>query len=857
MQKLLRIFKISAVIFLVLLAGLFTASLAMQDRVAGVILKSLGKNISTRYEFKNIKFSFIRKFPGAYIEMKNVIVYSSPGYDISAFKGLNTDTLLSAASVYADLKLTDFLKGIYTIENIGVREGRLNLYCDSAGKVNYNFYVEGSERDSSRGFTIDLQKINIADIQVSYHNTATKLLIKGTVGNGVLKSRISSGDIDFSAEGSMRIDLFSLYNFAISKSIEARPNLRLSASENEIRFSRSTLELDDYVLGLTGTISRENVYDLTINGDNIDLARIAAYLPARYWERVEDYDPSGILNVSTKIYGPASRTVNPGLEVGFDLSGGNIRYKKSPLILRDLSLKGMFTNGQGRVPATSSLSVTGFSAALGSSEYEGSLILRNFARPYCQITLKGKVIPSEIKDFFDIRQLSDAGGSVDMDLRLEGPVATEGKVKAGDLLRMRPRADFIFSSFRLGLNENRISFGDVNGSLHLADTTVASGLGFTFRDHNVKLDGSFINFHSWLAGEKVTLAGYADVRINHLEPEKLFATAGGSASNTENSARTVRFPDRVLLDLDLQAGQFRYRTFSASGIRGKFSYAPGIMNFKTLTFNALDGSISGDGFVVQNRDLTHLGRGNFQLERININKAFTSFNNFGQDFIKAENLAGILSGTLSVLLPMDSLLKPQVKSVTAEGKYVLLSGGLIDFDPVKELSSFIELSELQNINFEKLENDFFIRNNYFYLPQMEVKSSAANLSVNGKHGFGNDFEYHVKILLSEALSRKIRKPRPNTTEFGAVQEDGLGRTSLLLKIASRGDDVKVSYDIKAAGAQVKNEIKSERQNLRSILNEEYGWYGKDTTVTRTKQQPAPRKFRISWEEIDTVRLYHY
>ena len=48
---------------------------------------------------------------------------------------------------------------------------------------------------------------------------------------------------------------------------------------------------------------------------------------------------------------------------------------------------------------------------------------------------------------------------------------------------------------------------------------------------------------------------------------------------------------------------------------------------------------------------------------------------------------------------------------------------------------------------------------------MDVKSSAADLAVSGKHSFNDDYEYHVRILLSEMLSKKIRKPKPNTTEF--------------------------------------------------------------------------------------------
>jgi len=266
---------------------------------------------------------------------------------------------------------------------------------------------------------------------------------------------------------------------------------------------------------------------------------------------------------------------------------------------------------------------------------------------------------------------------------------------------------------------------------------------------------------------------------------------------------------------------------------------------------SLSGMISGNGFVVQNSSKSVIARGNFNVKSIDVNKAFSTFNNFGQDFLKAENLAGKLSGSLSLLLPTDSMLNPQIKAITAEGKFTLVNGALINFDPVKQLSNFIELSELENINFEKLENDFFIKNNFLYVPQMEVKSSAADLLVNGKHSFGNDYEYHIKMLLSEILSKKRKKNRNTVSEFGVVQDDGLGRTSLLLKIENKGDDVKVGYDIKAAGSEIKNNINSERQTLKTILNQEYGWFKADTTI---KQKPTEKsRFKIIWDEADSVK----
>ena len=312
-------------------------------------------------------------------------------------------------------------------------------------------------------------------------------------------------------------------------------------------------------------------------------------------------------------------------------------------------------------------------------------------------------------------------------------------------------------------------------------------------------------------------------------------------------------PGDVILDLDFRFDNFEYKTFRAEKIRGSMSYKPGIFNFKALKLNSMEGSVSGNGFVLQNKDKSFLGRGTFDLESVDINTAFKVFHNFGQNFIKAENLAGNISGNISVLVPADSLLKPIIKSVSAEGKYIIKNGDLADFEPIQELSSFIEISELKNIHFEKLENEFFIRNNFLYIPQMDVKSSAANLSISGKHSFDNVYEYHVKILLSEMLSKKIRKPKPNSTEFGAVKDDGLGRTSMLLKIVNKGEDVKVSYDVKAAGSQIKNDIKTERQTLKTILNQEYGWFKKDTVATPGPAKSAPR-FKITWGDADTSKV---
>jgi hypothetical protein len=476
--------------------------------------------------------------------------------------------------------------------------------------------------------------------------------------------------------------------------------------------------------------------------------------------------------------------------------------------------------------------------------------LSGFDHPRAEILLKGKVFPGELKEFFDLQNISAAGGSVDLNLKMAGYLNNKKNYTVSDIIDLKPEADLSFNSFTLGLQNNRMLFRQVNGNLSVSNLIKAKNFLFTYKGQRIKVDGEFRNLPEWLAGRPVQMIASADFSFDRFIPEMFLKD---SASSDQSTLKKTAFamPDDILLDINFKIDSLNYKTFSSSKIAGTLNYKPGVLTFKSLNMQSLSGTIAGNGFIVQNSSKSVIARGSFNVTKIDVNKAFRTFHNFGQNFLKAENIAGTLSGSLSLLLPMDSMLIPQIKSLTAEGKYSLVQGALINFEPVKQLSKFIELSELENISFEQMENDFFIRNNFLYIPQMDVKSSAADLSVNGKHSFDNDYEYHIKMLLSEILSKKRMKKKSSLSEFGVVEDDGLGRTALSLKIVNKGEDVKVSYDLKAVSSEVKNNIKSERQTLKTILNQEYGWFKSDTAA---KKKPVERsRFKIKWDETDSTK----
>jgi len=846
MNKLFKILKVSGIVILSFMLLLFIASQILQEKVAGIVLNSLNKNVSTKLEAGSFHLSFLKKFPKASLELRNVLVHSSERFDKASFGAIDTDTLLAAVVVSVEFRMSNILRSNYKIERIGAKSGVLHLFSDRAGKVNYEISSE-TDNQGTDDFAISLEKIYLTDIYSSYNNLSTELILKGNIESGHLKINISGDDIDFLAVADLKFTGIHLYNINITRPVEAQLDLSLKSSAKGVLFRKGKLSIDDYDFTLGGFVSSDNILDLKLTGNNISISKIRNYLPEKYFNYISKYNPSGTLVINSLFKGQLSRTSNPHIETNCILKDGRITYGNRKLSVENLSFSGHYTNGARNRPETSSLIIKDIRMKLGSALYAGSFLMTRFNNPYAELSFSGTVFPGEIREFFDLKALSSAGGSADVDFSLKSDSWPGKDVSLASILALKPVGQIRFNSFLLGLNHDSILVKQLTGDVSIASTTRSPGLDFIFNKQHIRLSGEFQNLPEWLAGGDVPVRGTADVAFSRFIPEVFLKEDSPSVEET-----AFNLPDDVFLDLKFKADTLDYKTFSSRNISGSLNYKPRLLSFNSVNIESLEGSISGNGFITQNADKSFISKGSFKFDDVDINRSFTTFKNFGQDFIKSENISGSLTGTLTLLMPTDSLLKPIIKSITAEGNYILNKGALIDFDPIKELSNFIELSELENIRFEEMKNDFFIRNNVVYTPQMEIRSSAADLTVSGNHDFDNKYEYHIKMLLSEILSKKHRKNKSNETEFGVIEDDGLGRTSILLKIEGNNEDVKVGYDFKAATAGVKNNMKKEKENLKSILNQEYGWFKTDSAPKAKPAEKKPR-FRISWEETDSVK----
>jgi len=831
-----------------LLTALVITAFVIQNQAVVALIDSINRNLSVKFEFEKYRLSLIKRFPRASFEITGLTVFSSESFDRSQLQGINTDTLLSAGKASLQFKITDILKRKYSVESISISDGELYLLTDSLGGINFN--ISSPDKGNHEEVEINLDKVIVRNLKTTYLNKATNIFISGVINNGKFRSSIKGNNLDFSCTSGIFINQLNLYSVNLQPDIQVYADISLIKSDEELTFKNSILRFEGLTLGLTGFIKPRNELLFKIKGENIDLSKARKYLPQKISYRFSDYTTGGLLNAVCLISGPLKRTKNLSTEIQFSVERGRLYNKKSDILVKNIDISGKYTDENGSDYHRNKIDIQQCSFQIGDAGYHITFSADNLNNPFIKLNFSGEIIPEDFKKLFKIPWLVSGEGSARLNLKLEGQLLKKPeKLSITDILNLKPSANIQLKSLSINHKNDRFSFNDASGNIIIASSLWTDDLVFSYKNQRIKITGEFGNLTAWLAGKPEIIKINGIITADSLNWLKFFTGIPGKENNDK---KAVKMPEGIEANITFLLNNFIWRRFAAENIRGILNYKPGFLSINNFSATALDGSVSGTFLLSRQKTGSEfVSQGNFKVKNINIQKCFSSFDNFGQNFIHSENLSGNLSGTLKIMMQLDSLFKPEIKSVNAEGNYLIENGALINFEPVKALSKFININELENISFSKLENNFYIKNNYLAIPQMDITSSAVNFSVSGIHNFENTYEYHVKVYLSELLSGKMKKNK-TITDFGAVEDDGLGRTSVFLKITGKGNNIKVAYDLKAAGVKIKESLNNEKNNLRKILSEEHGLFKKDTSASI---EPTSRpKFKIEWEETNNAEI---
>lgn len=257
--------------------------------------------------------------------------------------------------------------------------------------------------------------------------------------------------------------------------------------------------------------------------------------------------------------------------------------------------------------------------------------------------------------------------------------------------------------------------------------------------------------------------------------ETIFSQTGNNESETETAPHDgLALWEKLSGSMDLRIGHIRQQNLELDKVSAELYFSRSMVSIR---------DIEGDtklGNVRLNAIMRRLPDRNIQVEiagllqQVDISELFKGFDNFGQ----AELTYSQLDGIADVLIENLSFQTDPNGSFIPSSLYTLCDitirdGELTDFAPLESLSGYIDVKELKKVKFSELNNQIVIENQVIYIPVMDVKSSALNLTLTGSHSFSNDIDYSFKVRLGELLGRKFLGKQNDPNKFEREKNGGV------------------------------------------------------------------------------------
>jgi hypothetical protein len=850
-KRIIRFFVWTFGIFIFLVLVLVGLTYIYQDEVKKYVIDEVNKRVNTQIiiDPKDIDITIVKTFPDVSVIFKNISA-------LDAIPSDKRDTLVKAESISLGFNIMDLFHGNYSIHNIRMENGQVNLRIDEKGKDNYHFLKETTDTaqiDTSH-VNFELNKITLKNVVCSYSDKKEKTAYIADFHTLDFTGDFGQEKYDFGTEADFTVQKIMFGKSAYFKGNPGAIDLLIAIDNQTGTYivSKGNLKIADLAINVSGTIlekKKNYLLDLLVKGDDIDLPAALSLLPSSYTSDLSDIKSTGEFYIDGSIKGLMGDSATPEVIAKFGIGSGATLSKKD-VELNDITLDGIFSNVKGN----DGVQINSFKASSAKSKYSGSFLLKNFDHPHYSTKLSGHIDMSELQSVLSIDTIEKTSGTLDLEFEASGSPAKGNSLTPRDFRAFKTSGSATFTNGVFKLKGQAFTIDSINGKLVFDGNNVgAQNFSANAGNSDLQINASVRNLLGYLFTEKEVLDINGKLVSKNLDLNALLNSEKAQTENLADTAYRLVMPERLRLNLSTAVHHVLFRKFEATDLNGEVRLNNQRLTADPIRFYCMDGSISGSGMIDGTREDSLLITCNADITSVSIYKLFYQLENFGQEgadtTITYNNVRGNLTSHLNFASLWGNDLNVNEKKIYTNADVTITNGELINFKPLEVLSKFIKLDELKDIKFKSLHNNIEIKNRLINIPKMEINSSALNLTMSGTHSFDDTVDYHFIVDMDEILSKKWITRRPQKTEYGVEEDDGGHRTRIFLNMKGYLDDDNIThYDRKGAVQAFKEDMHAEKQNLKSILQDEFNWFKKDKDKKEDRKKEDEGKFILQQDD---------
>ena len=817
-----------------------------EDEIKQYAVQELNKNLAVPVAVEEIELTLFSQFPSASLRFNKLFI-SDTG---------NSDTLLYAQHLYMNFNFWDMLNGDYTVDQVKAENAVIKLRIDSLGNENYLILKQDTLDQQKDKFAFALEEVSFDKIRLSYSNQSTQQYFNINSENINFSGKFSQSNYELSATSNFHINQLksNSVKYVENKNAAANLVLNINTDSSLYQLKKAEFSVENLLFDMEGQYSNKqdsSIINLNIKGRNIDLQTAFSIFPKEYFAALSEYKASGMILFETRIEGLISKESSPKIISDFTLSNGSITEKTTGAHLNQLSLEGHFESRNKK--NKEEITFKNINGVLETGMIKGNILVSNFENPYVEADLSGKLSMVKIKQFINSGKIETLDGNASFEVEFAGIFNTANGAKP----KIKTSNGFIkMENISLKTISSHLSFKDLNGNLSLKKNDAAfSDLTGSVLSTQFKADGIIRNIIPFLLFEDEQLVIETDFRSKSVNLNEIM---GGPIPSASGEPTPLKFPDNINFNLRSHISELTYGKFTATNLKGIVTYQNQKLTGKNITFNANKGSYMVSSEMEQTDANSFFWTIDAEANNIDIQNFFIEFNDFGQTFLTYKNIKGKTTVQISLATVVDGNMNIDIDRLYSVAKFSIKKGELINQTTLLEIADYFESNnivktvidtkllkkKMRHVKFENLENKIIIDKGKIHIPQTTLSTNVMDLNISGIHSFDDNVDYHLNFRLNDVLVQN-----KNQDEFGPIKDDGLG-AKLFLHMYGNLSDLKYELDKKEKKTARKEAINEEKQELKSLLKQEFGLFKKDSAIQTPFEDKTKATFEVEWDEFD-------
>jgi len=734
-----------------------------KDKIIKQVTQKIGDKVSGNVTIGDVDISFFKQFPSVGVALHNVQITDT-------MYAQHKHVFFKAEDVFINVGLINMLTKSSFLNGFRVDNGSFYLYTDTSGYTNkYLFKSKDSSKNDRRSSKNELKNIVLNNVRVIDDDRG-----KPKLHDIVIKQlKLDLEDKDpttflFEADANLLVNSLAFNlpkgSYIKGKTFRGKFDVRYDKIIKQLQFDSINIKLDDQPFNITGRFDMagdNRQFSMRVHTNDIMYATAKSLLTQKISSALNIADVSKPLDVSATLNGPL-KGGDPLITVNFTTKKSHL---KTPFIdFDEASFKGFYTNevvaGLPRKDPNSKIVITNFSAAWQSLPVTSDKIeVVNLLEPMLTCDLRSSFSLTKLNEAIGSNVLQLTSGDGAANLTYKGPLAKNNNTNS-----------FVngFISFKNGTvlySPRDIELKSVNGRIVFKSSDVfVENLQAEVLNNKIFMEGRALNLLTLIDSEP----NKVNIDWNIYSPslnlnaftfllktrKKAVANPGSKNKLVKMASKIDRALDQGSVVVNLKTGHLIYKKFDATNVLANISMLQDRYLINNVSMDHAGGRMELSGSLIGEAANRHQAKVNVAVQNADVSKTLAAFNNFGQDGITAQSLAGKLSAKIDANLAIDDEGKAYPGSVAGIVDFSLKNGALINYEPVKKMQIFLfKNRDFDNIRFAELKNRFEIKNQEVKINRMEIQSSVMSMFVEGIFSTRGTTDISIQVPLSN-----IHKP---------------------------------------------------------------------------------------------------